>query len=196
MSKKVYYLKKIYFDTLLSDPEFERNINRPYYVIKNIEYKGKNISVAIPLRSNINKKFQSKPNEYIATIPTSHTLSGKGNIAGWHFTKAIPVSFDVLISSVPNDVNLNMALDIADNYKKEEFINKTKQLVSTLSEGNNVFGSVNFDKALENLDKIISEQKQLHNAQKLVVESIEATKKGEKSLCVSESKEEIKKLFK
>lgn len=66
MAGKVYYLKQDYFNELVNDSEFERNINRPYFIVRNIMFKGNKISVAVPLRSNINKKFQTNPDEYIA----------------------------------------------------------------------------------------------------------------------------------
>lgn len=54
MAGKLYYLKQDYFAKLLADPEFERNNQRPYFIVRNIPYKGNKISVAVPHRSNIN----------------------------------------------------------------------------------------------------------------------------------------------
>ena len=154
MAGKVYYLKQDYFNKLLNDSEFERNINRPYFIVRNIPYKGKKISVAVPLRSNINKNFQTKPNEFMATIPTAHTLSGKGNIAGWHFTKAIPINFKHVISAVPSDPDINAALSLAEIYRHDEFIDKTKSIIAKIENGDDVFGAIDFDSAMEFLEEL------------------------------------------
>lgn len=154
MAGKVYYLKQDYFNELVNDSEFERNINRPYFIVRNIMFKGNKISVAVPLRSNINKKFQTNPDEYIATIPTPHTLTGKGNIAGWHFTKAIPINFKHVISAVPNDPDINAALSVAELYRYDEFINKTKSIIKRIEDNEDVFGVIDFDAAIERLKEL------------------------------------------
>lgn len=117
------------------------------------------ISVAVPLRSNINKEFQSCSDEFIATPPTPHTLSGKGNIAGWHFTKEVPISFNNVYSFCPTDSDTTMALAIADTFKHDEFIKKAKELVKRIESGESVFGAIDFDEALRKLSELDNSSK-------------------------------------
>ena len=155
MANKVFYLKSAYFSALCADPEFERNNQRPYYRVTNVNYRGRTIAVAVPLRSNINKAFQKNPDEFIATAPTPHTLTGKGNIAGWHFTKMIPIDPSLAMTVAPNNPDMVLALMIADSIKHSEFIEKTKRFVSRLEKGEFVFGAIDFDNALSLMDSLI-----------------------------------------
>ena len=147
--KKLFRLNKEYHDALSSDPEFEANENRPYYILKNLEYKGKRINVGIPLRSNINLHFSKNSDEYIATTPTEHTIVKKGNVAGWHIIKIIPVSFDKVAGfDATRNQSLNTAFTIADIYK-EDMIKKVKLLLKRIETGEKVFGTIDFDKFIE-----------------------------------------------
>ena len=148
--KKLFRLQKDYHDALTADPEFEANEYRPYFILKNLEYKGKRINVGIPLRSNINLHFSKNSNEYIATTPTDHTIVKKGNIAGWHITKMVPVSFDKVVGfDISKYPSLNAALIIANDIYKEDMINKVKLLLKRLEAGEKVFGTIDFDKFIE-----------------------------------------------
>ncbi len=61
----LYRLKADYFAELIKDKEFEKDSRRLYFSIRKIKYKNKILTVAVPLRSNINKNFQKNKNEYI-----------------------------------------------------------------------------------------------------------------------------------
>ena len=146
-------LKREYHDKLIADTEFECNPRRPYYVIRQLDYKGTKIDVAIPLRSNINPNFSSKPDEYVATPPTSHTLIGKGNIAGWHITKLIPVKADKIVSrKIKSGSDTDIAYMIADA-QKAKLISSAQKMLNNFESGTTIFGAINFDEAIKKLDE-------------------------------------------
>ena len=120
----LYQIKNSYFTYLSSDDEFEKDAKRLYYTIRNLKYKGEKITVAIPLRSNINSNFQKNTDEYIPTLPSVKTQKQKGNIAGWHILKMVPISFEQTITIKKFSVEIQVAHDIASNYKNDEMLNK------------------------------------------------------------------------
>lgn len=149
--RKAFKLKKEYYNKLKLDKEFITDIARPYFIIKNLTYKNHIINVAIPLRSNINKYFASLKDEYVSTPPTNHTLTNKGNVAGWHITKMIPIKFNYVISHKIKDSKLNVSYAIACELCNEEIIHKTKLMLNRLENGEKVFGTIDFDKFLFNI---------------------------------------------
>jgi hypothetical protein len=86
------FMKNRYHEKLFETQsgKFLYKEGRAYFRIPGLKYKGKKITVAVPIRSNINKNFQKNRDEYVATQPTEHTEVG--NYAGWHFIKMIPFS--------------------------------------------------------------------------------------------------------
>lgn len=151
--KKVFKLQQTHYNKLLSDPEFERDIDRPYYVIRDLPYKGGKVTVGVPLRSNINKDFARKSDEYVSTPPSDHTLTGKGNIAGWHITKLIPLDFSVIVGqSVLSGSSLEIPFEIANNFSNQEMVRKVKLMLQRFENGEIVFGAINFDNAISLLN--------------------------------------------
>ena len=155
----LFKLKNDYFQEMTTDPEFERDPQRLYYTVKRLEYKGEKIVVAIPLRSNINLNFQKTPDEYIATPPSYKTQTHKGNIAGWHITKMIPIDFAETITAKNLNSGLQIAEDIASKYNKQELIDKAKLMLQRFENGEKVFGAIDFDAALAKLKKRQEERK-------------------------------------
>ena len=150
----LYKIKKEYFDKLSLDSEFESDAKRLYCVVKQLYYKQKKIAVAVPLRSNINRNFQKNPDEYIATLPSYKTQIQKGNIAGWHIVKLVPISFNYTITEKKFGTEIQIAADIVLNYKKQEFLNKVKAILQRFESGEKIFGAIDFDKALETLEQL------------------------------------------
>jgi len=142
---KVYYLKKEYYRLLSIDKEFCIKINRPYFLINKIKYKSKTISVAIPLRSNINIRFQKNKLGYIKVINNKHTLSYKGYVAGWHILKFIPTKRELMYASKTNNKEIIEAMKIIKRNNSKEAINKCNILIKKLEKGNKVYGVINFD---------------------------------------------------
>lgn len=147
----LFALKQNYYSVLDNQPEFEKKPTRLYYVVNKLTYKNKNISVAIPLRANINKKFQKNSDEYLATAPTAHTQSG--SVAGWHITKMIPVNSEAIIKTKTSSPDLTVA-ELTVGVYKQDFINKVKAMLLRFENGEQVFGAIDFDSALTELDKL------------------------------------------
>lgn len=82
-------------------------------------------------------------------------MVGKGNIAGWHFTKMIPIDPLLAMTIAPTNPDIILALVIADSVKRAEFIAKTKQFISRLEKGEAIFGAINFGRALTLLDSLV-----------------------------------------
>lgn len=150
----LYQIKNSYFSYLISDDEFEKDAKRLYYVIRLLKYKGNSISVAVPLRSNINRNFQKNTDEYIPTLPSAKTQTQKGNIAGWHIVKMIPISFKQVITIKNFSADIQVAQDIAGIYKHDELLDKVKAMLLRFENGEKPFGAIDFDKALTNLQNI------------------------------------------
>ena len=150
----LYKIKKEYFDELSLDDEFERDAKRLYCVVRNVPYKDEKITVAVPLRSNINRNFQKNEDEYIATLPSYKTQTQKGNIAGWHITKIIPLDFSQAITEKKFGAEIQVAESLVLNYKKEEFINKVKSFLKRVESGEKIYGAINFDAALKTLKEL------------------------------------------
>ena len=150
----LFKIKNEYFNKLLLDDEFERDAKRLYFIVKAISYKNEKISVAIPLRSNINKNFQKNPDEYLMTKPSYKTQKQKGNIAGWHITKMIPIDFKqaITVKNYGNDIQ-DAEKSIID-YNKEEFIKNVKTFVKRIESGEKPYGSIDFDNALNTLKQL------------------------------------------
>ena len=147
----LFKLKNDYFQEMLADAEFEKDAQRLYYTVRKLDYKGEKITVAIPLRSNINLNFQKATDEYIATPPSPKTRTRAGNIAGWHITKIIPIDYAETITAKNLNSGLQVAADIAAKYNKQELIDKTKSMLSRFEQGEKVFGAIDFDAALAKL---------------------------------------------
>lgn len=150
----LYQIKNSYFTYLASDSEFEKDAKRLYYIVRSLKYKGENVAVAIPLRSNINQNFQKNKDEYIPTLPSTKTQIQKGNIAGWHILKMIPISFKQTITIKKFSTEIQVAQDIANTYKHDEMINKVKMMLLRFEQEERPFGAIDFDKALEHLKNI------------------------------------------
>lgn len=150
----LFKIKNDYFNKLLLDKEFEKDAKRLYFVVRSITYKHQKIAVAIPLRSNINQNFQKNTDEYIATSPSYKTQTQKGNVAGWHITKMIPIDFRQAITVKNYGKDIQVAENIITNFKKEEFINKVKAFVKRIENGEKPFGCIDFDKALSILKQL------------------------------------------
>ena len=152
---KLFKLKKELYERLIKDAEFERDACRPYYIIRGLDYKGKKISIGIPLRSNINKKFNSKKDEFVATLPTDHTLISNGNIAGWHITKIIPIDYSLVVAyKIDQNPSLSISFEIANHYFHKDLMEKTKGMLKRFENGENVFGAIDFDWAIEIIEKM------------------------------------------
>ncbi len=163
----LFKLRNDYFQEMVNDPEFEKDSQRLYYTVKKIEYKGERIVVAIPLRSNINLNFQKTPDEYIATPPSHKTQTHKGNIAGWHITKMIPIDFAETITAKNLNSGLKIAEDIASKYSKQEFIDKVKMMLQRFEKGEKVFGAIDFDTALKKLKERQANRKKISSTQNI-----------------------------
>ncbi len=147
----LFALTKDYYRELEKDPEFEKKATRLYYAVFKLKYKSENISVAVPLRANLNANYQKNRDEYLATPPTEHTQAGA--VAGWHITKMIPVNSDVLIKVKTQSQDLDIA-EYVVNQKKQDFIDKIKKMLSRIEQGEKVFGTIDFDAALRTLQQI------------------------------------------
>ena len=150
----LFQIKNTYFYYLSLDNEFEKDAKRLYYIIRLLEYKGEKITVAIPLRSNINRNFQKNTDEYIATLPSPKTQTQKGNIAGWHILKMIPISFEQAITIKKFSTDIQVAHNIASVYKNDEMIKKAKLMLGRFENGEKPFGAINFDGALSFLKSL------------------------------------------
>ena len=150
----LYRIKKDYFDKLIADPEFEADAKRLYCIVRQLDYKQKKIAVAIPLRSNINMNFQKNPNEYIVTLPSYKTQKSKGNIAGWHIVKLVPIAYEHVITGKNYSIDIQIAEDIALKYKKQELIDKIKDVLKRIECGEKIFGAIDFDAALAELERL------------------------------------------
>ena len=150
----LFKIKNEYFNKLLLDDEFEKDAKRLYFIVRAITYKNEKIAVAIPLRSNINQNFQKNTDEYIATLPSYKTQIQKGNVAGWHITKMIPIDFRQCITVKSYGQDIQIAENIITNYKKEEFIKKVKKYVNRIESGEKPFGCIDFDNALNILKEL------------------------------------------
>jgi len=137
--EKLYYLKPYLYFELSKDKEFCINIKRPYYIVKKLNYKNKIINVAIPLRSNINAKFQKDSQSYVLTNSSNHTRTH--NIAGWHFTKMIPIKLKYVYKKSPMTKNAINCLRI----NREEFRFKCNIMLKRFEKGEKIFGAINFD---------------------------------------------------
>ena len=158
----VKHLQKRYYEILdgTLNSEFVRKSSRAYFNLSDLKYKGGKISVAIPLRANINQNFQRSPDEIIATAPTTHTRPGF--IAGWHITKMIPFDGSLFTQNTTGNIDLIIAEKIAQAY-----ISKMKKaaqdFLDRLESGEIIFGAIEFDKAfneMEKLKKILIKEKQ------------------------------------
>lgn len=147
----LYRLKADYHNELENaDDEFMANVNRAHYIVTKLNYKGEKITVAIPLRSNINEQFQKNPDEYVVTPPSSNTETQKGNVAGWHILKMIPINSSDVYANRHLSEDLQIAEDtIKEN--KQEFFDKVKKMLKRFENGERVFGAIDFDAALERL---------------------------------------------
>lgn len=154
----LFKIKNEYFNKLLLDDEFERDAKRLYFIVKAISYKNEKIAVAIPLRSNINRNFQKNMDEYLVTLPSYKTQTQKGNVAGWHITKMIPIDFRQAITVKNYGENIQIAEKIITDYKKEEFIKNVKTFVKRIESGEKPYGSIDFDGALNMLKQLNREQ--------------------------------------
>lgn len=150
----LFKIKNEYFNKLLLDDEFEKDAKRLYFIVRAISYKNEKIAVAIPLRSNINQNFQKNTDEYIITLPSYKTQTQKGNVAGWHITKMIPIDFRQSITIRHYGHDIQIAESIITNYKKDEFINNVKTFVKRIESGEKPFGCIDFDKALNVLKQL------------------------------------------
>lgn len=147
----LFRLQRDYFNQLSVDNEFEKDEKRLYYVVRQVEYKGEKITVAIPLRSNINPNFQKNPDEYIPTPPSPKTQTQKGNVAGWHIVKMIPIDFAETITVRNLNIGLQIAEGIVTQYSKQVFIDNINKMLRRFEQGEKVFGAIDFDAALEKL---------------------------------------------
>ncbi|HPG92730.1 MAG TPA: hypothetical protein PK675_04895 [Clostridia bacterium] len=134
--------------------QFDRKQKRPYFCITGLTYKGQSISVMVPYQANINKFFQKEP-EYIVQTPlTLHTKPG--NIAGWHIIKIIP-SYRTLVYTSRASGDVIEAEKIAkQQYSKMQ--TSAQKLLNFYECGKYPFGSNEFDKALQEMDKIFQKQ--------------------------------------
>ena len=152
--KKVFKLKQTFYNKMVGDTEFEKDLDRPYFIIRGLSYKGSKVTVGIPLRSNINKEFAKKTDEYISTPPSDHTLTGKGNIAGWHIVKMIPIDFSVVVGqSIVAGSSLEIPFEIANTFSNTQLIEKVKKMLARFENGEQVFGAVDFDGAIRKLNE-------------------------------------------
>lgn len=147
----LFALTNDYYQELVKDPEFEKKSTRLYYTVFKLKYKNEDIAVAIPLRANLNANYQRNRDEYLATPPTEHTQIGA--LAGWHITKMIPVSSDVIIKVKTHNPDLEIAEYIVKQ-RKQEFIDKIKKMLSRIEKGEKIFGVIDFDAAIEKLRQI------------------------------------------
>jgi hypothetical protein len=166
----LFNLKHTYHTDLCADAEFEHNPNRCYIIVGGIPYKNRKISVAIPLRSNINAGFQSKKDEYIATVPTGKTR--QGFIAGWHITKAIPIDGAVAVKlNIANRQDLQIAEKIAKMQAKL-FKEKTTAFIKRVEAGEKIFGAIDFDAALQKMDVLAAQIKEAFRKNVVFVKKI------------------------
>jgi hypothetical protein len=128
--------------------------------ISGVKYKGEKITVAIPLRANINK-WQQKRGEYLPTLPTPHT--NDGNVAGWHYIKMIPHADGMFYKS--NKEVLFKEITLAEQIVKA-VMPTVKQDVQTIlnrfENNDKIDGAVNFNLALREVEKLkasLAEQK-------------------------------------
>jgi uncharacterized protein (DUF433 family) len=146
------FIQKQYYQTIENslDSEFMKKQSRPYFYLSGVKYKGQNISVAIPLRANINLKTVNYSD--IIPIPSSnHTQANK--ISGWQLNKAIPFFpklFNVTHTN-PND------LVIAEKGAKANISVMRIRMQTILNKwaaGEKIFGSIDFDNALKVMSRL------------------------------------------
>jgi len=129
---------------LIKDKEFCLKPTRPYYVIEKITYKSKIISIAIPLRSNINIRFQHNKNSYIKVNATKHTLVEKGNVSGWQILKMIPIKRGLFFETETNNKNIIEAVKIIKK-KRKELLVKCRILLNKFAQNKKIYGAIDFD---------------------------------------------------
>lgn len=129
----LYVMKKDYHKFLEGDNEYLGKPFRYHYIVDNIKYKGKTISVAIPHRSNINRYFQNFPDEYMETQSSYKTDTSEGKVGGWHITKSFPVTYNNVVArnlSAPNFVDAFNVIDANRDdlhIKVQKFVRKVER---------------------------------------------------------------------
>jgi hypothetical protein len=155
---KSEFLRPKYYnqlDTVL-DREFLRDPKRPYISISGLVYRGEPVAVAIPLRANINRLFQSDADMYVATPATDHTRSE--NISGWHVTKLIPSHRAMFYNNVALADTTAESLTIA-NMQLKKLRQSAQSHLTRIEKGIKVFGAIDFDRALAEMDKLLAADK-------------------------------------
>jgi hypothetical protein len=150
----VFHISKEYHDALeKTQPKtFLKKLGRVYIFISGVKYKGEKITVAVPLRANINK-WQQKRGEYLPTLPTPHT--NDGNVAGWHFIKMIPHANGLFYKN--NKEILLQEISLAEQIAKSVMptVKQNVQTVLNRFENNDkIDGAVKFNLALREMKKI------------------------------------------
>jgi hypothetical protein len=127
---KIHSISENFFTLCSFDKELVFNTNRrPHLIVKNIIYKDKRQTFAIPLRSNI----KAPERQYFSLPPTSRTENKRAH--GIHYIKMFPIKKEYLEPYFNSDKKHKRIVKIIKRNTKT-IVKETQKYVKDYEKGN------------------------------------------------------------